>query len=234
MNHINITNWQGNITDWTKFNYIYGGLDDTLADRVNLRIPGTNLRNYLKKSDNLIELVNVPSTTTNGITYKCENGQITLSGTASATFIITVNFTSNVELKADAYVLSTFNKLSTGVTSFIWLSEKDVPSSRLFLMQNTTTVTTTFNASHTFESIKINLTSGASFNVTLQPMLVSGSTVPTTYGPYGSMVLVENVDSNLQPLDPPKITVSKQAVFDNGGVENWTDRPSYNAADRFV
>ena len=26
MKHIDIKNWQGKITDYTKFNYIYGGL----------------------------------------------------------------------------------------------------------------------------------------------------------------------------------------------------------------
>lgn len=51
MKHINIPNWQGKITDYTKFNYIYGGLDDTLADRVNLRIPGTNSRNYIEQNE---------------------------------------------------------------------------------------------------------------------------------------------------------------------------------------
>lgn len=50
MKHINITNWKGKITDYTKFNYIYGGLDDTLADKVNLCIPGTNSRNYIEQN----------------------------------------------------------------------------------------------------------------------------------------------------------------------------------------
>ena len=50
MKHINIQNWQGKITDHTKFNYIYGGLDEIIADRVNLRIPGTNSRNYIEQN----------------------------------------------------------------------------------------------------------------------------------------------------------------------------------------
>ena len=50
MKHINISNWQGKITDYTKFNYIYGGLDEIIADRVNLRIPGTNSRNYIEQN----------------------------------------------------------------------------------------------------------------------------------------------------------------------------------------
>ena len=50
MKHIDISNWQGKITDYTKFNYIYGGLDEIIADRVNLRIPGTNSRNYIEQN----------------------------------------------------------------------------------------------------------------------------------------------------------------------------------------
>lgn len=50
MKHINIPNWQGKITDYTKFNYIYGGLDEIIADRVNLRIKGTNSRNYIEQN----------------------------------------------------------------------------------------------------------------------------------------------------------------------------------------
>ena len=50
MKHINIPNWQGKITDYTKFNYIYGGLDEIIADRVNLRIQGTNSRNYIEQN----------------------------------------------------------------------------------------------------------------------------------------------------------------------------------------
>ena len=50
MKHIDIKNWQGKITDYTKFNYIYGGLDEIIADRVNLRIPGTNSRNYIEQN----------------------------------------------------------------------------------------------------------------------------------------------------------------------------------------
>ena len=51
MKHINITNWKGKITDHTKFNYIYGGLDEIIADRVNLCIPGTNSRNYIEQNE---------------------------------------------------------------------------------------------------------------------------------------------------------------------------------------
>jgi len=47
MKHINLTNWRGSITDWTKLNYIYGGLDDSYATKGNLRIDKDNY-NYVE------------------------------------------------------------------------------------------------------------------------------------------------------------------------------------------
>ncbi len=47
MKHINLTNWRGSITDWTKLNYIYGGLDDSYAVKGNLRIDKDNY-NYVE------------------------------------------------------------------------------------------------------------------------------------------------------------------------------------------
>lgn len=69
MKHINTTNWQGKITDYTKFNYIYGGLDEIIADRVNLRIPGTNSRNYIEQNEYgwLILTENVGKDTNNNV-----------------------------------------------------------------------------------------------------------------------------------------------------------------------
>ena len=35
MKHINITNFEGSITDWTKLNYIAGGMEDDVASLAN-------------------------------------------------------------------------------------------------------------------------------------------------------------------------------------------------------
>lgn len=198
MKHINITNWQGNITDWTKFNYIYGGLADTIADRVNLRIPGTNLRNYFRKSNNLINASN-QSATVNNITYSIKNGVVTLNGTATGTVFIIVNQT----IKNGTYTWALFNpttqydpdlsplddnlrvELRSGVSGVI-------TSSQVFF--DSANKTKTFSLSREADSIYIRISGGTVLsNFKFSLMLVNGSTVPTVYEPYNSLVMVENV-----------------------------------------
>lgn len=182
MKHINITNWQGNITDWTKFNYIYGGLDDTLADRVNLSIPGTNLRNYLKKSDNLLQLANA-SGTINGITYSVSNGSITLNGTATSG--VNIYFEIGEIILNGNYCYNEFSSVS-GVSRALRYNTTNV--------QNLSSPITFSQTNTKANRYLLYIATGTTItNGTIKPMLVKGSTVPTTYEPYGSMVLVENV-----------------------------------------
>lgn len=188
MKHINITNWQGNITDWTKFNYIYGGIGNNLADRVNLSIKGTNLRNYLRKSKNLLQLANT-SGTRNGITYKVENGVITFSGTASANFNIAL--TISLSVTSGSYTHCQMQTFPSGLSSNVGISGSAIDGnnqsfnySRTFSVASDTTST----------SMYFVFSSGTNVNgLVCKPIVITGSTVPTTYEPYDSMVLVENV-----------------------------------------
>lgn len=212
MKHINITNWQGNITDWTKFNYVYGGLEDSLADRVNLSIPGTNLRNYIRKSNNILNVANM-SATQNGITYTISDGVVTLNGTASSTVFIIINQT----IKAGTYTWALFNPTTQYDSSLSPLDNNlrvelragvggVVIASQAFF--DTVNKTKTFDLERDTSSIYIRVSKDTVLsNFKFSLMLVSGSTVPTTYEPYGTMVMVENVD---------KITFN--------GSESWTKR----------
>ena len=83
MQHINLSNYKGSITDWTELNYINGGLADNLADIANIKV-NDSCYNYFAKSANILNITDVAETTTNGITYKVENGAITLNGTSNA------------------------------------------------------------------------------------------------------------------------------------------------------
>lgn len=88
MKHINLTNWRGSITDWTKLNYIYGGLDDSYAVKGNLRIDKDNY-NYveLRESKNLCNISNQTTTEKQVLNFngiKANNGNsYTLSLNAS-------------------------------------------------------------------------------------------------------------------------------------------------------
>lgn len=187
MKHINITNWQGNITDWTKFNYIYGGLDDELADRVNLRIPGTNLRNYFRKSNNIVNLSDVIFTYESAQTFFIrvwKSPYSTLLGYKQGNWSTTAYNTFKFTLTEAITIRIQWGYDSLGFA----IKDMDLPAGTYYFGCNYSNISNTV----TFSNNGIY------------------KTLPTTYEPYGSMVMVENVDSNLQPLDPPKITVFNQ------------------------
>lgn len=208
MKHINITNWQGNITDWTKFNYIYGGLDETIADRVNLSIPGTNLRNYFRKSNNLINASTV-STTRNGITFSYNKSTDTFSysgtltstsayctisvlcelvSTKTYTFKLFDSIPSKTRVQITAQGVADNGTIIGNSANYVRVKNLDIaiPNSIMFFIQGGTV--------------------GEEYNGSFKLMVTEGSTVPTTYEPYGSMVLVENVGT----VDLGTLTWSKQ------------------------
>ncbi len=198
MQHINLSNYKGSITDWTELNYINGGLADNLADIANIKV-NDNCYNYLAKSVNLIKLNDVAETTTpNGLTYKVENGVITTSGTLTADE--TIYFRVNVP---------------AGVYSFNGFSAKNVqfrgPNNAYIGGWNT------FNA-RTFSNGILNISlyyqSGATANDTIKPMLTTGSTAPTAYEPYGALVIHQNaIKIPFTSLDFTRVSTPEQGIF---------------------
>jgi len=189
MKHINITNWQGNITDWTKFNYIYGGLDDTLADRVNLRIPGTNLRNYFRKSNNLIPLPNISQADFYGLNYKVENGVISVWGTARNSVNLWLNIGTVLPANTRYYINFFHSGEHEGKVIYNVAKRRSDWTNRVY----TENPSFTFQRDYTISAICLQFDANKEYNCTFKPMLVYGDVMPTTYEPYGSMVLVENV-----------------------------------------
>jgi len=128
-----------------------------------------------KKSENLIVLNDVAETTTSGVTYKIENGVITLlSGTATSSIKIattSINVVSGMSLSA-------FNDKSlSGLT--VQLRNNDVWVEDIYL--NAINKTGTFaNAGN---SLNIGIANGTTISspITIKPMLVSGSTAPTEF-----------------------------------------------------
>ena len=146
MKHINLTNWRGSITDWTKLNYIYGGLDDSYAVKGNLRIDKDNY-NYVefREGYNLFDVANA--------TYSSgDNWNITTDFylEAGKTYTIWTNETAH-------------NLFTTGVAG--WHSVKNVsttitPSSSGYLMFGASDYNWYSNLA-SFKQLKIMLNSGS-------------------------------------------------------------------------
>ncbi len=152
----------------------------TLDDTAEVKFKKFDLKGNTSQTTysgkNLLNLADVSATTTGGITYSISNGVITLNGTASGDWGINLG---NYNFPAGDYAYSDFrtatnNNLYTGLTySNGWQYAVADHNKKT----NTTTEVMT--------KFRIYVIAGTTLNnVQLKPMLVSDTTVPTTYEPY--------------------------------------------------
>lgn len=136
------------------------------------------------KSSNLLNLTDKADTTTNGITYSIKNGIITLNGTNSSTSIqwIWIDFVStlNGTYSFNSFALTTTYVTGTRVSLYDNTTEK--PIAQLFNNEYSSTIELT---NYECKKIGIACGEGQTFtNATIKPILVSGSTIPSTFEPY--------------------------------------------------
>ena len=129
------------------------------------------------KSDNLLVLNDVAETTTNGITYKVENGVITFSGTASANFNITLAI--SLSITSGSYTHCQMQTFPSGLSSNVGISGSAIDgSNQSFNYSRTFSVT----SDTTSTSMYFVFVSGTNVNgLVCKPMVIQGSTAPTTW-----------------------------------------------------
>lgn len=120
---------------------------------------------------NFIEINDVESTTTNGVTYSIKNGVIKLNGTPTTGEFILVLFSVEVDDTSfvGTYLVKNFGTLKDSYLN-VWYGFYDA---RPFQWEATQV-----------RRIQIQIPHGETVNGTLMPMLVSGITPPTTFLPY--------------------------------------------------
>lgn len=130
-------------------------------------------------SENLIVLSDVAETTTNGITYKVENGVVYLSGTCNSNALIYFNF-NNTLVNGNSYSYNQFTKIA-GYSVNLAINGGTSPQYNI-LASNGTTTSATFTANSDYNNLFIYIENGTTISATsFTPMLVEGSTAPTTF-----------------------------------------------------
>lgn len=134
----------------------------------------------IKVEGNLLNLSDVAETTTNGITYKVENGVITLNGTASSN--TNIDLIINHTILNGTYYLESF--IGTLFPSVANLVLRDANS-------NIINIDLRYRSGNSFTSnketyiLRLYFSNGAVLNnLVVKPMLVKGSTAPTSFIPY--------------------------------------------------
>lgn len=194
------------------------------------------------KSENLLNIPDVAETTINGITYKIENGVITFNGTATSVCIIYIDLVSSITIDT-SNVYSSLSGHTTEIGEFGFYltsnsSSTTYRSTNAFIKRGLAQVgidMSNINGNNTYSQIYIYISSGITFdNVKFYPMLVSGSTAPTTYQPYfegirdSAVSSVISKDSNNTTLQTITIPNEIQALEGYGWGINDT---CYNYID---
>lgn len=141
------------------------------------------------KCENLLNIANVAETTTNGITYKVENGVITLNGTCNNdSTAIGIPITPYTTIANQTYQYSLFN--NTANTSILGIRLTTAGTTRYEILGSSITapnltVTRTRDNSVVLDLLVIRCNTSTVFNnFIFKPMFVLGSTAPTEYQPY--------------------------------------------------
>lgn len=191
MKHINLTNWLGSITDWTKLNYIYGGLDDSYAVKGNLRIDKDNY-NYVefRESKNLILFYNVEETTVNGITYKVENGVLTFNGTATVDYeyifdIIPFIIPTSKDAGGGGVLYFGNSQQSPTPTSFMleFLKDSTIVDTWGFLLVDRIVTSYYGMANKECNKIGLKVEAGTTLNLTVKLMFVNNGKIDMPFEP---------------------------------------------------
>lgn len=132
-----------------------------------------------EKSANLLNIDDVGSTTINGITYSIKDGVIYLNGTATDNIIIPLIITLTLN---GTYYSYTFGRSDNVFTLFYKIDDGSwFDTNKSFVSNNNSWF------------VRLDIKQGASFNnYSVSPMLVKGTTAPTTYQPYNQNKHITN------------------------------------------
>ena len=162
------------------------------------------------RSENLLQLVNIPETTANNLVYKVENGVITVNGTASSG----VNLWVSLEYIFSANIAYAINFFPEGdhdgnIVYNVARTRSDL-TNRVYETNNPAF---TFNTTYKIEAICLQFDSGKTYNCTFKPMVIRGTTPPAVYSPYGifdsTVTSVVSRGANLANVSFADITINK-------------------------
>lgn len=167
----------------------------SITKRMHLDTDG----NYV--SDNLLNIPNKENTIINGITYSINNGIIKVNGiTTDYVYIDLLSYNFN----GDYYIFDFVNRLDGYVYVHI---EPEYYRNTSFSLNET-------------KNIFLYLNSGSTFNnVEFKPMLIKGSTAPSSFEPYGLIYYSQDYINNYY-VSNEENEQQKQIAYNNGLTTN--------------
>jgi hypothetical protein len=146
------------------------------------------LKEKYDNSINLIDLIDVPTTTFNGVTYKIENGAITINGTAEDNFVLKFNLKNNLKLDG-TYSSGLFESGTKNNAWGIVLEFDDLERSADFGFVG---VTYNKHSDHLYMGFDTGFTYS---NYVIKPMLVEGNIELKEYHNYNQKEHINNEEA---------------------------------------
>ena len=155
--------------------------------RYNERFILEHNKSEAERSANLLNIADKEATTTNGITYSIKDGVLKFTGTATQSFnLINVS----LDLALGTYYVNTFFDYSKLTDNFN--CEIVCEDTTFYINKDNNRDGKLIITNHKIKVFKVYLVSGRKHNATIKPMLVRGSTAPTTYQPYNQNKHITN------------------------------------------
>lgn len=156
-------------------------VDDEYGVFENLEYNGLNI-----VGSNLLNIADKEATTENGITYSIKNGVLYLNGTSSSNTLLHIGNISNIKLN-DVFTIKTFNSNVYFQYAF-YNNDTWVITSNKFI--DNATLQVSYENANKIELL-VFISKDETFNNSIsKPMIVKGSTAPTTFKPYKNPIYI--------------------------------------------
>lgn len=143
---------------------------------------------------NKISLSDVASTTQNGITYKCESGFITVTGTTNADISIVIPLTQTVDLSPSTNKIAFNNTISDGAIEFSFYRSNTRVHYWALYPQNRVANDWTDTGNETVDNISLYIPNGKATNFTVGVVLMDKNNSDTSFSPYSNICPISGYD----------------------------------------
>ena len=189
----------------------------------------TFIKEEYLKSSNLLNLQDVPSTTDNGITYKVENGVLTLNGTATAA--VNRSVSAYIFLPAGTYYFESFGAIGSGSEYYTYLEKvQSGTTTRLVSSWSDNRIITLTET--TLVVYKFMVNSGRTVrDIQFKDMLVKGATSPTSFATYNGNIIHEK---DIEYLEDVNVKVDNLIIGTTPAAKAVSDSAGNNIANTYA
>lgn len=221
---VRVLTTSGTYTKDIKIMCIEGAVEPSEFESADSVLKSVEYEGLVVKGANLLNIPNVTSTTTEGMTYSITGGEVSISGTPTGNYktcyskmitdIMSPNATYTLNSNSNCICYVQISIINMDDTTTRYYSEGTTPR--------------TFTLPSQYKGVWFNIQNGTTVslitNGRVKPMLVKGSTAPTTFRPYKEPITLLPFNTTLRGVGTAKdkivITENKNGLYTATKISN--------------